>query len=250
MYSKTGPQHDFHFAQVDCASNGDLCHQHEVKYYPSIFLYEDGKFKEEYTEKRSVEELARYVEGNWHELEEVKPEEINESGGEMDETRTRNRPRPVKGAEKARLPKLHLEEEEEDDEKKDLTEDENEEGGEQPYDVLLQDASSKVKAFLDPTTSYKVQLDDALETTTQTPSFDHPSPSDSPLETPPALPKFVAQQPESKRSAESEGSSLTYEWEKSRGDPDGTVRLLTKTDAERFKDQDAGPSFVKYFAPW
>ncbi|GAA5904768.1 uncharacterized protein JCM6883_003897 [Sporobolomyces salmoneus] len=234
MFSLTGPRHSFNFAQVDCAANGDLCHQHEVKYYPSIFLYEDGKFKEEYTERRSIEELARYVEGNWREVETLPVEETREV--EEEEMGRKVRPRPAKGAEKARLPKLHLEEEEDEKKEEEGSEDEK------PYDLLLDDASSQIKAFLDPSTA-------SLNTETISQSFTPPATSASASSTlQPA--QFFAQQPESKRSAESEGSSLTQEWEKTRGSPDGTVKLLTKKDAERFKDQDAGPSFVKYYAPW
>ncbi|GAA5956471.1 hypothetical protein JCM3765_003455 [Sporobolomyces pararoseus] len=250
MYSKTGPRHDFHFAQVDCASNGDLCHQHNVKYYPSIFLYEDGKFKEEYAEKRSVEELARYVESNWKEAEEEEAVETDSGTTIVEDIDGRVRPRPAKGAEKARLPELHLEEEEETDEKG--TREDGEDDATKPYEILLEDASSKVKALLDPTPVLGDREDpNSLLTTTQTPPSVHKATTfSSSLQTPPVPPRFLAQQPESKRSAETEGSSVTFEWEKARGTPDGTVKLLTGVDAERFKDPDAGPSFVKYYAPW
>lgn len=54
----------FHFAQVDCAANGDLCNAHEVKYYPSIFLYVDGEIYDDYPGKRTVEALSAYVDEN------------------------------------------------------------------------------------------------------------------------------------------------------------------------------------------
>ncbi|GAA6012954.1 hypothetical protein JCM11491_000919 [Sporobolomyces phaffii] len=244
MYSLTGPAHDFHFAQVDCASNGDLCHQHNVKYYPSIFLYEDGNFKEEYAEKRSVEELARYVEGNWREAQAG----VSDGPGETNGGSTlQTRPRPVKGAEKARLPKLHLQEEGEFDSGSSASSRIAEEAA-KPYAVLLEDAQAQSKALVDPTL---VNKNWDPTTTTQTPPSSPSSTTFGPVsQPPPSLPNFLAQQPESKRSAEAEGSSLTSQWEKSRGDPDGTVKLLSKADAERFKDQDAGPSFVKFYAPW
>lgn len=245
LFSLTGPQHDFHFAQVDCASNGDLCHSHDVKYYPSIFLYEDGKFKEEYVDKRSVEELSRFVEGNWR--DKVVQEVVGAANEDANGSNQKARPRPAKGAEKARLPKLHLEEEVGDSAEGDSATTPEV----KPYGALLEDASSKVNAFLNPTSSSDPEVGPAFVTTTQTP----PSAMSSTTfvaspQTPSAQPRFVAQQPESKRSAEAEGSSITNEWEKTRGIPDGTVKTLSKADAERIKDQDAGPSFVKFFAPW
>ena len=246
MYSLTAAQHSFNFAQVDCASNGDLCHQHGVKYYPSIFLYEDGKFKEEFVDKRSVEELARYVERNWREPKTPARLEVEEEQVGMGESRENvgkgTRPRLGKGAEKARLPKLHLtDEEEESGEKGKATE---EKGGAKPYDELLQDASSKVEALLRPTE----HLEESVDSQPTTPTTVDDSSSASPATRP--MPQLLAQQPETKRSAEAEGSPVTAEWEKSRGSPDGTVRLLKKEDAERLKDQEPGPSFVKFYAPW
>lgn len=79
---------DFHFAQVDCAAQGDLCHQNNVKYYPSIFLYVDGEFFQEYTGSRDPDDLAKYVDDNlpakpsWaeEELEEGEDEDEREEG--------------------------------------------------------------------------------------------------------------------------------------------------------------------------
>jgi len=245
MYSLTAPQHSFNFAQVDCASNGDLCHQHGVKYYPSIFLYEDGKFKEEFVDKRSVEELGRYVERNWREPKSLAPEEQVGMGEVRENGKTATRPRPVKGAEKARLPKLHLTDDEEVDNRGHGTA--SEEQGGKPYDALLQDASSKVEALLRPTKQTQQPVTPKLlDIVTSTPT----SINDSSPPTTRLVPQLLAQQPETKRSAEAEGSPVTAEWEKSRGVPDGTVKLLKKEDADRFKDQEAGPSFVKFYAPW
>lgn len=55
---------NFHFAQVDCAANGDLCHKNGVKYYPSIYLYVDGEVYDEYSGTRSVKALSDYVDEN------------------------------------------------------------------------------------------------------------------------------------------------------------------------------------------
>ncbi|GAA5926058.1 hypothetical protein JCM3775_005191 [Rhodotorula graminis] len=64
-YEDAASAHNFYFAQVDCASNGDLCHANSVKYYPSIFLYRDGAFVEEFEDKRSLEVLGKYVEEHY-----------------------------------------------------------------------------------------------------------------------------------------------------------------------------------------
>ncbi|GAA6060411.1 hypothetical protein JCM10212_002179 [Sporobolomyces blumeae] len=268
MYSLTAPRHAFSFAQVDCAANGDLCADHNVKYYPSIFLYEDGKFKEEYMDKRSVEALARYVERNWRD-ELVDKAQQDEEEGSTTTTTNRVRPRPAKGAEKARLPKppsvpvLHVEPDEGEE-----VQVEGDDEAEGAYEALLADASKNLFPPPPTTTAARIDLVDHDETlalppltSSQTPAPSNPSSSSSrpSSETDSGQDRFVAQQPyEKKRSSSSSSSSssteilnrLTAEWETTRGSPDGTVKALTEQDAERLKDAEAGPSFVKYYAPW
>ncbi|KAK9241024.1 thioredoxin-like protein [Lipomyces kononenkoae] len=39
---------DFHFANIDCVANGDLCDAHDVTAYPTFILYQDGKMVDRY----------------------------------------------------------------------------------------------------------------------------------------------------------------------------------------------------------
>ncbi|GAA5881113.1 hypothetical protein JCM3774_000876 [Rhodotorula dairenensis] len=65
-YRDAAGAHDFHFAQVDCAANGDLCHAHDVKYYPSIFLYSDqGQRVVEFEDRRTLSNLGKFVEDHY-----------------------------------------------------------------------------------------------------------------------------------------------------------------------------------------
>ncbi|GAA5957730.1 hypothetical protein JCM21900_004954 [Sporobolomyces salmonicolor] len=292
QYSSSASSHNFHFAQVDCALNGDLCHAHSVKYYPSIFLYVDGKFQEEYEEQRTIEELGKYVEAHYP-AEEVPPQdkEMKEEGqaarkaqeadavGGVEDTEEEEQVgmgegklalapgRPVKGAEKARLPKedgmkegkprlpiLHVAEEDEQTEGSSdgsMAEDE-------PYEALLADASLKM---LPPTPPASSSPSPSGPTSTQTPPSQPTKTSQAdvalapdPLGTKYFVPAFVAQVPQGgereKKRSEEGGSNVTEAWEKERGKPDGKLKLLKPEEVERLKDADAMPSFVKYYAPW
>ncbi|KAI5451445.1 hypothetical protein NCC49_001751 [Naganishia albida] len=51
----------FHLAQINCQAQGDLCNKHDIKFYPQIQLYEDGKESEKFTGDRSYETLAKFI---------------------------------------------------------------------------------------------------------------------------------------------------------------------------------------------
>ncbi|GAA5880295.1 hypothetical protein JCM1840_007119 [Sporobolomyces johnsonii] len=234
QYSPSASTHNFYFAQVDCASNGDLCHAHSVKYYPSIFLYVDGKFQEEYNERRTLEELGQYVEAHYP-TEEVPAQEKEmkeegqaartakeeEAAGGVEEIEEEEQVgmgegkkapapgRPAKGAEKARLPKeddtkedkphlpvLHVAEE---DEQAEGSSDESE-AEDEPYEALLADASSKMLPPAPPASSSSSPSE---PTSTQTPPSQPSKTSQAdvalapdPLGTKYFAPAFVAQVPQ------------------------------------------------------
>lgn len=48
-------------AQVDCTAHRSLCEQSNIKGYPSLLWFEDGKKVDKYTDKRSHEKLKAYV---------------------------------------------------------------------------------------------------------------------------------------------------------------------------------------------
>ncbi|KAK9322916.1 thioredoxin-like protein [Lipomyces orientalis] len=53
----------FHFANIDCITNGDLCDAHDVAGYPTFILYQDGKMVERYssTAARNYDGLKDYA---------------------------------------------------------------------------------------------------------------------------------------------------------------------------------------------
>ncbi|GAA5990128.1 hypothetical protein JCM11641_001064 [Rhodosporidiobolus odoratus] len=241
LTSSTAARHDFHFAQVDCAANGDLCHTNGVKYYPSIFLYKDGKFVEEYMEKRTMENLEKYVEEKYNlgaKLEEK--EEAPKTGGTVDKEETgKGESRPKKGAEKARLPKegdeatplpiLHVADED--------AAFSSASGSAEPFAELVKEAEENGENdVLYPSLPSDVPSD--TSTTVATTSTSTQTPPSTPTATVskfvPA--PFVAQQP----------APMPMKREK----PDGTVKVLKAEQMDSLKSNDAEPAFVKYFAPW
>ncbi|BGP15498.1 hypothetical protein JCM10213_005767 [Rhodosporidiobolus nylandii] len=258
LYSPAATVRDFHFAQVDCATNGDLCHAHSVKYYPSIFLYKDGEFVEEYNDKRTVELLGKYAEAHYPVSpastgaeEETSAKESGEGGdktGAKEEAKAKQggvaetAGRGKKGAEKARLPKeegeatghalpvLHVAEE-----GRSTTSIASPAGNgkdEDPLEELVKDAEEKGEnEALFP--SKPTASATSAEQTAQTPSA-------SPTSTAPVEkfvpPPFVAQQPAGAPQK--------------RQKPDGTVKALKAEDVAGLKANEAEPAFVKYYAPW
>lgn len=65
LFEAEAGRHDFHFAQVDCAANGDLCVANEVKFYPSLFLYVAGVKTDQYKGERTVEALEAWIKDRW-----------------------------------------------------------------------------------------------------------------------------------------------------------------------------------------
>ncbi|KAN0065747.1 hypothetical protein ACQY0O_000877 [Thecaphora frezii] len=53
---------DFHFARVNCITQGDLCGEQAITGYPSVNLFADGKRFEEYEGDRDFDSLQTYVE--------------------------------------------------------------------------------------------------------------------------------------------------------------------------------------------
>ncbi|KAI9245157.1 thioredoxin-like protein [Sporodiniella umbellata] len=52
---------DFHFGEIDCTVQGDLCDEHGVLGYPELQLWKDGKKVEKYSEQRDYALLAEYI---------------------------------------------------------------------------------------------------------------------------------------------------------------------------------------------
>ncbi|KAJ8517439.1 hypothetical protein ONZ45_g5366 [Pleurotus djamor] len=55
------PDAGIHLAQVNCAVNGDLCDEHNVKGYPQMNLYRDGEYQEYYRGNRDYDLLTAYI---------------------------------------------------------------------------------------------------------------------------------------------------------------------------------------------
>ncbi|GJN89457.1 hypothetical protein Rhopal_002443-T1 [Rhodotorula paludigena] len=287
-YADAAAAHDFHFAQVDCASNGDLCHSHDVKYYPSIFLYEKGEFSTEFTERRTLEELGKFVEEHYPVkaeklAREKEQQEEQARKGSDDEVWDRKEqyadeqepmglglkvagpgkaegaPRREKGEGKARLPtepkdggakaakpglpQLHVTEDEDDGaptrapaQRPRLENDEDD----QPFEALLADAQREIEAE-EREASLKASGDDAdAQLSTQTP------PGAESTSRKFNKPAFIAQQPAEKKRSDNSSGASGYAWPA----VDGEVRVLSLEQAQHLKDEDAPPSFVKFYAPW
>ncbi|BGP39429.1 hypothetical protein JCM10450v2_003382 [Rhodotorula kratochvilovae] len=277
-YTDAASAHDFHFAQVDCAANGDLCHAHDVKYYPSIFLYKDGAFAEEFTERRTLEALGKYVEENYPvkaeklaaakeakeadaragSAEEKQVIELDEQVGMGDGKKApgvgvaEGALRREKGEGKARLPK----EPSEDGAKAArpglpilrVTDDDDEKAGgptgtaseDEPFKPLLADAKSENDALYPPAASTSSPSPaGGAKLSTQTPPEAAPTASATPSKFAP--PAFVAQQPalEKKRSEAHDWPAI-----------DGAVQPLAPADIGALRGEDTPASFVKYYAPW
>ena len=54
----------FHFGQVDCIANADLCQTQNVEGYPTIRLLKQGKIDKEYNAERDIETLLLFVDQN------------------------------------------------------------------------------------------------------------------------------------------------------------------------------------------
>ncbi|KAG0359246.1 hypothetical protein BGZ54_010035 [Gamsiella multidivaricata] len=53
---------NFKFAEVNCLIEGDVCEDNDVRGYPSLQLFKDGKNVQVYKGSRSIEELGDFVE--------------------------------------------------------------------------------------------------------------------------------------------------------------------------------------------
>ncbi|GAA5991874.1 hypothetical protein JCM10908_002250 [Rhodotorula pacifica] len=286
-YRDAADAHDFHFAQVDCAADGDLCHDHGVKYYPSIFLYTDsGSAVLEFEERRTLEHLGKFVEEHYP----VKAErlqldrEAKEDGGrskeeeewsakervvdeqvgmgkvvkpqQLDEVKAEK----VKG--KARLPKVaaqHVDDEAESSNdapskaKPVLHIVDEPESADQGNEEDLSTAarkpvldSSKTSSSTDVSTEIDTDTDDSAASpilTSQTPAAADPTTTAKFVR-----PAFVAQQPpsspmEKKRAQDSGGVG----WPAVDGE---VLELDNELGMRLIEEEDAPPSFVKFFAPW
>lgn len=203
----------FHFAQVDCAANGDLCKAHGVKFYPALFLYVGGELYDEYEGKRTMEALTAYVDENmpgkvvWIDDDESTTVSSATSEAEVKATKEVGKP---KGKDRMVLKVVG-------------------DTAKEPTALELLMGAPSAVVVPPPVPSHT--------STTLTP----PSVSEStPAAPTPPRPAFIAQQlyvEEQKRETPSDA-------------PDGTVHVLEADEVAAVKAKGAGPAFVKFFAPW
>jgi len=62
--------YDYHFGQVNCVTEGDMCEKHGVGAYPTILLMKGNKEVKRHEGKRTMEDVSRFIEEN---LEMIKP---------------------------------------------------------------------------------------------------------------------------------------------------------------------------------
>ncbi|KAI1919906.1 hypothetical protein LOZ65_004299 [Ophidiomyces ophidiicola] len=62
--------YNFHFASMNCVTNGDKCEELGVMEWPTFSLYHNGKLVEKFSDQKNIETLSRFTE-KW--LESIKP---------------------------------------------------------------------------------------------------------------------------------------------------------------------------------
>lgn len=238
----------FHFAQVDCAANGDLCHKNKVKYYPSLFLYVDGEMYDEYDGKRTIEELSKYVDANmpgkvvWLDKD-GKPEQHGEN------VKPAVKDDDARGAVKADVRKPDSAIADQGDELDlELDDDGEDDSGEhvEPEPTLQADQDDDYEDVLNQVEKGQADSTEsehrlaAVVDETGTKDSAVKTTKDLPVNDPqPAAPGFVQQV---RKNAESKKSELPR--------PDGQVHVLKAEGVAALKEDDAKPAFVKYYAPW
>ncbi|KAI8584780.1 hypothetical protein K450DRAFT_217988 [Umbelopsis ramanniana AG] len=60
-YANLKDSKNFHIAKIDCTVYGDLCNDHHVKGYPTVQLYVNGEFIEDYAGSRDLDTVAAYI---------------------------------------------------------------------------------------------------------------------------------------------------------------------------------------------
>ncbi|KAL1921793.1 uncharacterized protein VTP21DRAFT_10435 [Calcarisporiella thermophila] len=82
---------ELYIAEVDCTLNGDLCTKNAIKYYPTLYLFQDGVKIEEYNDDLEVASLKNYVLNKFDQLTNAptsntlgeKAEETNDNSGNI-----------------------------------------------------------------------------------------------------------------------------------------------------------------------
>ncbi|KAM0789100.1 hypothetical protein ACM66B_003156 [Microbotryomycetes sp. NB124-2] len=226
-------QSDFHFAQVDCAANGDLCKKNDVKYYPSLFLYVQGQRVEEYTGKRTADELSKYVDDNlpskvvWVKDGEGKYQRKQREAALLDDK--------AKKEDDDTLRKAPLEEEDDEGEQGEPTKQDDQDDD---YEDALN--AHENKGQVEPDTKDEHKLANVIDEGDK--GDDHEQKGNkeqSQQRKQPAAPGFVQQV---RANVEAKKSDLP--------NPDGQVHVLKPHEVATFKDEEGKPAFVKYYAPW
>ncbi|KAI9290092.1 thioredoxin-like protein [Umbelopsis sp. AD052] len=60
-YANLKESKNFHIAKIDCTVYGDLCNEHNVRGYPTVQLYVNGEFIEDYAGARDLDVVAAYI---------------------------------------------------------------------------------------------------------------------------------------------------------------------------------------------
>ncbi|GAA5845066.1 hypothetical protein JCM9279_005423 [Rhodotorula babjevae] len=281
-YEDAASAHNFYFAQVDCASNGDLCHANSVKYYPSIFLYRDGAFVEEFEDKRSLEVLGKYVEehypvsaeklaaekedkeqkeraagdkGEWDRREQAVDDMSGLDKVKQDEGEVKAAARPAKGEGKLRLAQEWDDDVDEDDAAPAKpahpvlhVADEDEDGSSAKTGSAR---NPKSGADDEPLAPLLADAEKKLGALYPTSSASSPSATTTTsTQTPPH-----AAEPTSTGFARPAFVAQQPAVEKKRSGHewpamDGSVQLLTPEDMAVLTDEETPASFVKFYAPW
>lgn len=282
-YRDAADAHDFHFAQVDCAANGDLCHAHDVRYYPSLLLYTDnGEHVIEFEERRTLSQLGKFVEEHYpvnaQRLEGDRVKAVKAGKTQQDEEwsakehmtdeqvgmGTVNQQKKAAGVlGKARLPKVVV------DDNDDEEADDIDAKAAKPVLHIVDEPSSSTSASASASAASETADDDSSsfedDADTDAPETDSITAATAALpiltsQTPPATadstakftpPAFIAQQPPPPAAAEKKrASSADVSWPVLDGSVLELGNEMGMALIEGKSADDVPPSFVKYFAPW
>lgn len=215
----TSAASNFHFAQVDCAANGDLCQAHGVKYYPSIFLYVAGEKFDEFDGKRTLSALSQYVADNMPAASSSSSEEEEGEGETGTGSKTVLRLADDDLDEPTALEILL-----------------GPNSAERPPVTVAPAVEKLIKVVKQEVVVEEKEEVEEEETTPALVASSRPTPPGAP-------PAFVAQPRGDEKRGADVGSQVVEK-------ADGTVRVLFGDDLLAVKAKGAGPAFVKFYAPW
>ncbi|ODQ64475.1 hypothetical protein NADFUDRAFT_47159 [Nadsonia fulvescens var. elongata DSM 6958] len=101
IIGETAAESDFYMAEIDCVSNGDLCAKAKITSYPTMQIYKDGKFVQEYDKfgSRKPEAFVKFIKTKLERMGEV-DNTNGKTGTPVSRSGTSNWPKDLEGKSK------------------------------------------------------------------------------------------------------------------------------------------------------